>query len=271
VADLVAELEAEAARRFVRWDAGLWREVVEGPARALAESLRASRAPEVHARRVLEAYLRLACEGIGLGYLFPPRVGENVFTFAWLKLLPRSLSALPLQGQVQALADCWNLGENLEHAPVWLRRVFLRVLSREDGLGGLEALVARVAQEAAGTPASRLGPKPRIVWVDLGAEERSFLPGALHFVAPTVLCVHDRLSPGPRTASLGVWLVDDPLVLGPMGCREAPGPSSDRLDLTDDLPRRDPRAFDALNCTANEWRAAATLETSQFLVALLPP
>ena len=28
-------------------------------------------------------------------------------------------------------------------------------------------------------------------------------------------CVHDRLRPG---VSLGVWLTDDPLSLGPMGC-----------------------------------------------------
>jgi hypothetical protein len=270
LADFVAQLEADAARRFVRWDAALWRTVVEGPARALAGSLRAARAPEAHAQRVLEAYLRLACEGIGLGYLFPPRVGENVFTFAWLTLLPRALPALPPGGQLQALAHCWNLGENLEHAPVWLRRVFLRVLAREDGLGDLPALVARVSQQAVGTPGAKLGPKPRIVWVDLGAEERSFLPGTLHFVAPAVLCIHDRLSPGERPASLGVWLAEEPLVLGPMGCRETPGPSSERLDLLEDLSRRDLRANDALNCTANEWRAGVTLETSQFVVALLP-
>jgi hypothetical protein len=38
----------------------------------------------------------------------------------------------------------------------------------------------------------------------------------------------------------------------------------------DDLAKRDPRARDALNSAANDWRAAITLETSQFLVAIYP-
>ena len=62
-ADLVGELEEGARRRFVRWDAALWQRVVEGPARALAASLR----DDAGAGPVLESYLRLACEGIGLG------------------------------------------------------------------------------------------------------------------------------------------------------------------------------------------------------------
>jgi hypothetical protein len=270
VADLVAELEAQAQRRFVRWDRALWRSLLEGPSRDLAQGLRQARTPEAQAQRVLEGYLRLACEGIGLGYLFPARVGSNVFSLAWTTLLPRALPGLPAARQLQALADCWNLGENLEHAPAWLRRIFLRVLAGQDGLGDLPALVARVARDAVGTPGSPLGPRPRIAWVDLGAEDRSFLPGALHFVAPTVLCVHERLAGADRATSLGVWLADEPLVLGPMGCQESPGPASDRMDLMDELAKRDARANDALSCSANEWRAALSLETSQFVVALLP-
>jgi hypothetical protein len=270
LADLVVELEAEAQRRFVRWDPHLWRALLAGPARSLAEALRSVRAPEVQAQRVLETYLRLASEGIGLGYLFPSQVGENVFTLAFMNLIPRTLAALPPDRQLQTLADCWNLGENLEHAPPWLRRIFLRVLQREEGLRDLEGLVARVATEAVGVPVRRLGSHPRVAWVDLGAEERSFLPGALHFVAPTVLCVHDRLAGGEDPVSLGVWLAEDPLILGPMGCPEPAGPTSDRVDLMEELATRDARVNDPLNCSANEWRAGVTLETSQFLVALLP-
>jgi hypothetical protein len=271
--DLVAQLEAAAARRYVRWDAALWRRIVDGPARDLAESLRASGTAPAQAEAVLEAYLRLACEGVGLGYLFPPDVGESVFTVAWLELLPRALAAQPHERRPRLIAECWNLGENLEHAPLWLRRVFLRLLRLDGGLGNLEALVARVSLEATGMPSFGLGPRPRLVWVDLGHEDRSFLPGALHFAAPTVLCVHDRLrdgSDGTKPASTGVWLIDPPLPLGPMGCAETPGPCSDRIDLVDEAARRDGRAGDVLNCAANAWRAGLTLETSQFLVALLP-
>jgi hypothetical protein len=271
--DLVAQLETDAARRYVRWDAPLWRRIVEGPARQLAESLQASGTAPAQAEPLLDAYLRLACEAVGLGYLFPPEVGESVFTVAWLELLPHGLAAQPPERRSRLLAECWNLGENLEHAPLWLRRVFLRLLRREGGLADLESLVAKVGAEATGTPSAALGPRPRVVWVDLGAEDRSFLPGVLHFAAPTVLCVHDRLrdgADGTKAASTGVWLIDPPLPLGPMGCGEAVSLSNDRLDLVDDLARRDGRAGDALNCAANAWRAGVTLETSQLLVVLLP-
>ena len=34
--------------------------------------------------------------------------------------------------------------------------------------------------------------------------------------------------------------------------------------------KQDPRASDVLNAAANDWRAALTLETSQFLVGIYP-
>jgi hypothetical protein len=48
------------------------------------------------------------------------------------------------------------------------------------------------------------------------------------------------------------------------------GPTSDRLDLVDDLGRQDPRVSDVRDSAANAWRAVLTLETSQFLVAVYP-
>jgi hypothetical protein len=268
VADLVAELEDEARRRFVRWDPALWRRVVEGPARALASSLRGAGTGDEAARHTLESYLRLACEGIGLGYLFPPEVGDGFFTHAFFRLIPEGLAAVPADRRSQALADCWNLGENLEHAPAWWRRMFVRLAAAGSPMDALSALVERVAREALGPPASRLGPRTLHLFLDLGAEDRRFLPGALHFVAPTVACVHDRDVASGR--SLGAWLADPPVGLGAMGCAVEVGPSSDRLDIVDDLGRKDPRAGDVLNSAANDWRAALTLETSQLLVAVYP-
>jgi hypothetical protein len=268
VSDLVAELEEDARRRFVRWDAGLWQRVLEGPARALATSLRATGTEEGAARQVLESYLRLAVEGIGLGYLFPPEVGEGFLSHAFFRLIPEGLAAIPAERRAQALADCWNLGENLEHAPGWWRRMFVRLATDGASLGALSALVDRAAREAFGPPARRLGPRTRHLFVDLGGEDRRFLPGTLHFVAPTVVCVHDREAPSRR--SLGAWLVDPAAVLGPMGCAAEAAATSDRLDLVDEIARKDPRASEALNAAANEWRGALTLETSQLLVAIYP-
>jgi len=268
LADLIAELEERARRRYVRWDQALWQRVIGGPARELAAALRVGGTDDAAAQRLLESYLRLACEGIGLGYMFPPEVGDGFFTHAFFRLIPAGLAGLPPEKRAQALADCWNLGENLEHAPAWWRRMFVR-LSDGASLGALQALVVRAARDALGEPGARLSGRTLHLFVDLGAEDRPFLPGALHFVAPTVVCVHDRHD-ASTARPLGVWLVDPPLVLGAMGCDASVGLSSDRLDVVDDLTKQDPRANDVLNSAANEWRVGLTLETSQFLVAVYP-
>jgi hypothetical protein len=268
LADLIAELEERARRRYVRWDPAFWRRVLDGPARELAASLRAAGTEDAAAQQMLESYLRLACEGIGLGYFYPPELGEGFFTHAFFRLIPAGLAQLPHEKRAQALADAWNLGENLEHAPAWWRRMFVR-LSDGAALGALHALVVRASRDALGEPSARLARRTLHLLIDLGVEDRQFLPGTLHFVAPTVVCVHDR-HVAAAAGTLGVWLADPPLVLGPMGCDASVGQSSDRLDLVDDVLNQDPRASDVLNAAANDWRAALTLETSQFLVGIYP-
>ena len=247
------DLEDAARARFVHWDARLWRAILDGPAARLARGL-----DERTGDRTLEAYLRLACEGVGLGYLFPAEAGrEGFMNLAFVELAPRLLPAVPLERQTTVLAHLWNLGENLENAASWLRRVFLRLFAGIAGLGDLEATVAAVEAQALAPPAATLGASPRALWVWLGAEDRRFLPGAVHFVAPTVACVHDRSRAG---ASQGVWIVEPPLALGPMGCGEA-------VEVARAWsPPSDPRLGSTHASAANDWRAAATLQTSQYLV-----
>lgn len=270
----VEDLEAEARTRFVRWDGELWKQVVAGPAHELAESLQRARVPLDRGEAVLLSYLRLAREGIGLGYLFPAASGgESFFTLAWTRLIPRSLAALPLDRQVETLATCFNLAENLESSPVWLRRIFLRLCRDRDGLEDLPSLVSDVSRRALAEPEGKLRGKPAIRWLYLAEEDRRFLPGGVHFVAPTVACVHDRhraAAGGRKAATMGAWLTEPPLALGPMSCTESPADPGLRMELLEELSRRDPRAGDWFAMAANEWRAAVTLDTSQFLVALLP-
>jgi hypothetical protein len=275
VSDLVAELERQARARFARWDPALWRELVQGPAAGLLESLRAAGLPGSHCEALIESYLRLGAEGIGLGYLVPASSGATSFlTLAWTRLLPGGLAAVPAARQAQTLADCWNLGENLETSPVWLKRILLRLCGETTSLDSLGALVADVDRRALAEPKERLGSGPCIVWVHLAQEDHRFLPGPLHFVAPTVVCVHDRhrtAAGGRDAATQGAWLTDPPLLLGPMGCSETPGKETpESFERLEDLSRRDPRAEDWFAMAANEWRAGVTLVTSQFLVALLP-
>jgi hypothetical protein len=261
LAAAVERLEATARGRFVRWDPALWRELVRGPAADLAAGLDAAGAG-LAAAPLVESYLRLVCEAVGLGYLFPSSAGrESFFNLAFRTLAPVLLPRLPAEERAPALAGMWNLAENLESAPVWLARIFHRAAWGWRSLASLEGVVAEVARLALDEPPARLGKSPRVMWVGLADEDPRFLPGAAHFVAPTVLCVHDRSRAG---VSLGVWLVDDPLSLGPMGCPATPAlePWSRTV--------RDARFDEPLGGVENAWRAAATLVTSQKVVALLP-
>ena len=241
--------------------------MVGGPARELAEALRAAGTDDAAAQQLLESYLRLACEGIGLGYFFPPELGEGFFTHAFFRLIPRGSPCCPARS-----------GRRRSPTPgTWARTWSTRLPGGGACSCGCrtEPRSERCRRSSCGRRGTRSESRARgsgrtlHLLIDLGAEERQFLPGALHFVAPTVACVHDRHE-AASSRTLGVWLVDPPLVLGPMGCDARVGPSSDRLDLVDDVVKQDPRASDVLNAAANDWRAALTLETSQFLVGIYP-
>jgi hypothetical protein len=273
-ASRIRELEQAARRRFVRWDGKLWNRVLAGPARRLAESLAKAGHPPGTCETVLDGYLQLAVEGIGLGYLVPEESGaQTVATLLWTGLIPNGLAALPAAHQAGTLATCWNLAENLEAQPVWVRRVFLRALAAAPRLDGLDRLVTDVSRRLEAPPEQRLKDRFSCRWVSLRNEDGRFLPGAVHFPAPTVACVHERRTEGQTgpSPSLGVWLDADPLSLGPLGCREIPAKDPGlRLDLLEQLVGQDARADDWHSMAANEWRGAVTLTTSQFLVALYP-
>jgi hypothetical protein len=272
---LAAELEASARARFVRWDAALWKELLEGPARALAEALQREKAPLERAQAVLSSYLRLGCEAIGLGYLFPSSSGtRSFFALAWTELVPRLLPALPYERQLPTLAALWNLGENLEGSPVWQRRIFFRVGESLTSLADLDRVVAEVSRQALEPPAKRLAAPLSVCWIHLAEEDQLFLPGRVHFPAPAVACIHDRhrgAAAGREAPTLGVWLAEPPLVLGPMGCaEEVRGDSPLPEALWPEVLRADPRVTDPFDDGANAWRGAVTLETSQFLVGIAP-
>ncbi len=251
--------------------------IVEGPARRLEQALRAAPGAAVAKGALLESYLRLACEGIGLGYLLPATLGaDNFFSRAFRELLPEGLPGLPEAARTAALADSFNLGENLasESTPAWLRRIFERVLLRRLAGGAslldLGSLVADIESKVGAAPSTRLAAKQFAVdWIHLGEDDPRFLPGPVHFVAPTVVCVHDRQRGGGDPVTVGVWLESPPIVIGSLGCRAEP-PKDPGLDvaLLEGLARRDPRAVEWLAMARNDWRAGVTLVTSQFLVAL---
>lgn len=268
------ELEASAKGRFVRWDSDLWRALIEGPARQLGESLSQTRATPAEAEELLRAYLRLGAEAIGLGYLYPATAGrQNLFTLAWTDLVPRLLSQVPEAQRAGVLAQLWNVGENLESAPPWVQRIFYRVSQRLSSLTGIEERLRETAALAMEPPAMKLGDKAQPFLVDLSREDGRFLPGPLHFLAPTVLCVHDRhrhAVAGREAATQGLLLSDTPIPLGAMGCRETPEKTLQQSPHLSTVAWRDSRVDSWFATVTNDWRAAGTLDTSQHVVVLVP-
>jgi hypothetical protein len=267
-----AELAARAAARFPRWDGALFAEIVAGPAQELARGLIGSGAPE--AEDAARVYLELACEAVGLGYLYPASAGrESFFTHAFCTLLPRELPRLPPARWGETLATCWNLGENLEASPAWLRRLVTRQTRQLTSLDALPGLIEETSRQIFAPPAVKLEGLARQVWLAPSEEDRRFLPGAMHFVAPLVLCVHDRLRTGGggrEAAAIGVWLGEPPLLLGPMACGEQPPVEVRETDVARGTIAADPRITEPYALAQNEWRAALAQVTSQFLVAVFP-
>ncbi|AGC41662.1 hypothetical protein MYSTI_00304 [Myxococcus stipitatus DSM 14675] len=269
------ELEAQAQGRYVRWDADLWRELRQGPAQRLAESLSKSGASSTSAAELMRAYLRLGAEAIGLGYLYPATAGrQNFFTLAWSDLVPRLLSGVPESARASTLAQLWNVGENLESAPPWVQRIFHRVSQRLDSLAGIEERLRETATVAMEPPTEKLGDRAQPYLIDLSREDSRFLPGAIHFLAPTVLCVHDRhrhAVAGREAATQGILLVGDPPIpLGAMGCRETPEVTHVKTPHLTAMEEHDPRVDAFFATGANDWRAAGTLDTSRFVLVLAP-
>jgi len=268
------ELEASARGRFVRWNPEVWRELLQGPAPRLGAALSQSGAPAERSEELLRAYLSLGAEGIGLGYLYPASAGrQNFFTLAWTDLVPRLLALVPEPARAGTLAQLWNLGENLESTPPWVQRIFHRVSQRLDSLVDIEERLRRVSTLAMGPPERKLDDTARPVLVDLSREDSRFLPGALHFLSPGVLCVHDRhrhAVAGREAATQGLLLADTVLPLGGMGCRETPEVTHELTPRLSAVAWNDPRVDAWFATVANDWRAAGTLDTSQHVVVLVP-
>jgi hypothetical protein len=270
----INELEANARGRFVRWDPALWRELLAGPAPTLAQELSKNTAP-AEAEELVRAYLSLGAEAIGLGYLYPATAGrQNFFTLAWKDLVPMLLADAPQAERAGVLAQLWNLGENLEAAPPWVQRIFHRVGQGLTSLSDIEARLRATATAAMEEPQQKLGQKCQPFFVHMAREDSRFLPGPMHFLAPTVLCVHDRhrhAAGGREAATQGLWLKDDtPVLLGAMGCREKPELTHEQTPPLTWLTWNDRRVESWYSSVVNDWRAAATMETSQFVVVLLP-
>lgn len=198
----------EGERRFSRWDGALFEAIVVGPGKRLAAGLDGSES----SLRAFEAWLGLVVEAIGLGYLRPGVVGEgdtprarrpeNLVEWLFVDMLPESLPAAPIEARMGLLAKAWNLGEGLFGEPPWLNLCVASAMAAPSASTSpgarfdLEGRLLRILDAA-------LAPRARSTWkgpfavrtIDLCEVESAFLPGRVHFGAPTLVCVHDRKRP----------------------------------------------------------------------------
>lgn len=271
----LAEAATGTARTSPRFHETVYARAVEGPAATLLAGLRAHRRPAAAVRALLESHLRLSAEAVALGrpVAFPWAEG-SFLSLALGSLAPRLLPRMEPDAAAAALAGLFNLGENLLNEPAWLERAFCDELAGIERLEDLERRAAEVEAAVTGPPAGRLGEAFRVFWADTSEADRRFLPGPLHFLHPAVLCVHDRFR-GPVGKRPGetcvVRLSDPPAVLGPSGCAEPVKPSThEAVGLVARAHAEDRRITEVFANVRNEWRAAATLTTSQMVVVLLP-
>lgn len=257
----------------------MWQEIVQGPAEKLAANLQGDDGSVEGAEALLESYLELAAEGVGLGYLYPVEsAGRRSFLhLAWFELLPEQLPRLEPEQQVDVLAACWNLGENLEQRSGWLQRLFMEEVETLDSLVDLEGRIEEIASSLLGTPDGRLeGETPgsvRLRRLYTGDQHPRFLPGVIEFLAPGIACVHHRHADldGAPKKSLGISLLGDPELLGTVKASNpslSPDPEED--DWWKPIAEGTPAVTRPHAAAANEWRGILTMETSQFVVVVEP-
>jgi hypothetical protein len=230
--DTVArELAARGPRRHADWDAELFETLASGPARALSDALHA----EPRRDKVLAAWLTLAAEAVGLGYVDrasvhhlvtgqgPAPESLTLLGRCLVRLSLEQLPAYPADRAVALLARMWNLCEGLAAQPLWLNRYVASAAVEAPALEKLDAFLATTLEPAlAPARVSTFSGPFTLGILDLREVADEFLPGEMHLAAPSVLCVHDRRAEDVR---VGLFLAPggEPRVLGLQPCL-GPGP-----------------------------------------------
>lgn len=203
--------DLDGTRRFARWNAAAFTKACRGPARALWEATQ--RDPE--ATPVFTTYLQLLQEGVGQDYFrdtgtnshsdSPYLVHERTFLeVCFLSLLPRLLPRVPPLERLPLLVKTWNLGEGLLQEPLWMDRYVASRSKELEDLRELESFLIRVLEPVLQAPIRTTWSGPfQQMELDTRGQHEDFLPGEMHWAAPTVLCVHDRRH---ANLHLGVFL-----------------------------------------------------------------
>ena len=253
IGDIARRVCEDAIGRYAHFDTAAW--VRMGAALSRLEAGLAS-APAADRVALITTWLELGAAGLGAG-TYVAGGADDPFAILWERLVPDGLGALAAHGRAQALADAFNLGENLAREQGWRRMIFVDGLRRLEHLSGLRDMLTRRVGLIAAQPTRPLGDAPQMVTVDLSPFDQRFLPGAVGMLAPTVFVVCDRERTDDQGLPLGVavWAPEGeaPTVLGAVRAERI-----ERRHEATDLWKSGVYAS-----VKTEHRAAASVVTSQ--------
>jgi hypothetical protein len=193
-AALLERAQSEGPRRFAAWNAEAFAAIAGGPARRLWDRL----GPGHPSRgQVMQGYLRLIIEGVGLGFFdrasAAAEASTSLLALCFCRLIPDGLAQIPTSEQLPLMVRLWNLGEGLRLEAAWLDRYIAGATSRITDLLQVEETLVEILEPAlaGGGSAEWSGPFSVSV-LDTRAITPDFLPGRMHLAAPSLVCVHDR-------------------------------------------------------------------------------
>ncbi len=207
-AQQINRVKKQGQKQYAHWNNQLFMEICKGAAQLCWHNIRHQQNKE----KVFAGYMELIREGIGHAYITQsiPKwqydylsrnrsykelnmTCNSFLEHCLLKEIPLTLSQVPAAQQLELLTKIWNLGENILQEAPWIG---LYILSRaeerpvlpqiEDFLIEMMTPLLRPAEKA------RWSPPYHVSVLDGRDIHDNFLPGDMHQVAPSVVCVHDR-------------------------------------------------------------------------------
>jgi hypothetical protein len=216
IGDIARRVCEDAIGRYAHFDTAAWVRMCAALSR-LEAGLEAglAAAPVADRTALITTWLELGAAGLGAG-TYVAGSADDPFAILWERLVPDGLGAV--EQRAQALADAFNLGENLAREQGWRRMIFVDGLRRLEHLSALREMLTRRVSLIAAQPTRPLGDAPQMMTVDLSAFDLRFLPGAVGMLAPTVFVVCDRERTDDQGQPLAVaaWAPEGeaPTVLG---------------------------------------------------------
>ena len=215
-------------KQYAHWDNELFMDICKGAAQLCWNSIR----KQSNRDKVFAAYMELIREGIGCAYItqslssghykyliknqktlnkFLGITWKSFLEYCLIKEMPLTISQVPAQQQLDLMVKVWNLGENIRQETPWKG---LYILSRAEELPTLtkieKFLVDTMAPLLRPPAPARWQPPFRVSIIDGCDIHDDFLPGDMHQVAPSVICVHDRRLAGVYG---GIFMNNEPNTL----------------------------------------------------------